>query len=305
MSEQAVAWPAHVVVALDGSALAETVLPLVQTIARAVGARITLLHVLERDAPARVHGQPHLTTAADAERYLRTLAARLQAHELEVRVHVHSVPEPDIAAGIAVHASELGGDLLVLAAHGHGGVRAWLLGRVPEQVTARARCPVLIAPAPTTRDLTCVGRILLPLDQTSESQAAVPHARILATALGATVVLITVVPTPGTIPGDTSPTAVFLPHTTASLLDWAEEQARDALNDLARALDAAGVKVVTEIRRGEPARELLQAIAEHEVDLVVMATHARAGLAGLSAGSVAARVVAAASCPLLLVPLPR
>ena len=52
----------RLLVGLDGSPLAETVLPLVSTLATALGARVTLLHVLEHNPPSTVHGQPHLTT---------------------------------------------------------------------------------------------------------------------------------------------------------------------------------------------------------------------------------------------------
>lgn len=297
--------PMHLLVGLDGSALAETVLPLVRTLASALGARVTLLHVLERGAPATVHGQPHLTTLAGAETYLRPLAAQLGDAGLAVVTHVHPNPEQDVALSIAAHAAELAVDLIVLAAHGHDGIREWLVGRIPEQVAVRAGRPVLIVPAPVGRDVELIRRIVLPVDQTGDARFAVPLAQRLASACRAQLILVTVVPTPATMPGDAGAAAVFLPHTAASLLNWAEEQARAALDEMAQALAGAGLEVATDVRRGEPARELAHAIATHAADLVVMATHARAGLEGLWAGSVTPRVVASASCPLLLVPIPR
>ena len=57
-------------VPLDGSPAAEAVLPAATTLARALPARLSLLHSIERDAPDRVHGERHLTGVAEAEAYL-------------------------------------------------------------------------------------------------------------------------------------------------------------------------------------------------------------------------------------------
>lgn len=305
MTSDAAPSPSHLLVALDGSPLAESALPLARVLATALAARVTLLHVLEHGAPATVHGQPHLTTAAAAETYLRPLATRLGDGGLTVETHVHPNPEHNVAASIAAHAAELDADLIVLAAHGHGGMREWLVGRIPEQVAARAGRPVLIVPARAEREVAAVRRLMLPIDQAGEARAALPLARRLAVACEAQLVLVTVVPTPATLPGDAGAAALFLPQTTTSLLNWAEEQARAALDELADDLARAGLAITIEVRRGEPAREIVQAIVAQRADIVVLATHARVGLGGLWAGSVTPRVVAAASCPLLLVPIPR
>lgn len=303
MTNGTTASPTRLLVALDGSRLAETVLPLARTLAVALGAQVALLHVLEQQPPATVHGEPHLTTLVNAETYLAQVAERLRSAGLTVTTHVHPNPQRDVAASIAAHASEMNADMIVLCAHGQGGIREWLVGRIPQQVAALAGRPVLIVPAPTEGDLSSVSRIVLPVDQTGEALVALPLAQRLASACHAELVLITVVPTPSTMPGDAGAATVFLPRTAASLLDWAEDQARATLQQLATELRAAGLAVTTEVRRGDPARELVQAIVAQRADLVVMATHARAGLEGLLAGSVAPRVTALVPCPMLLVPI--
>ena len=60
----------HLLVPLDGSPLAEAVLPAVGALATRFRARVTLLHVLETAAPETIHGQPHLTDPARAQAYL-------------------------------------------------------------------------------------------------------------------------------------------------------------------------------------------------------------------------------------------
>ena len=56
----------RLLVPLDGSRLAETILAVVERLAAAYGATVVLLHVIERGAPATVHGERHLRTALEA-----------------------------------------------------------------------------------------------------------------------------------------------------------------------------------------------------------------------------------------------
>src|SRR5919202_2263342 len=76
MSTIAPATIKHLLVPLDGSRLAEAALPAATMLAERLGARVTLLHVMERHAPATVHGERHLTRAGEAEAYLNGVASR-------------------------------------------------------------------------------------------------------------------------------------------------------------------------------------------------------------------------------------
>jgi universal stress protein A len=58
---------------------------------------------------------------------------------------------------------------------------------------------------------------------------------------------------------------------------------------------------VTELKEGKASSLVLDAAKRHGVNLVVMGTHGRGGLEHLFLGSVAARVVRRASCPVLTV----
>src|SRR3970040_1164887 len=125
----------HMLVPLDGSRLAEAVLPVTAAFARALGAKVTLLHVVESDAPATVHGDVHLTQAAEAEAYLRGVTGAMAAQG----VHAEMVVDEggDVAASIAHQAAGIEADLIILCTHGRSAVRALLFGRVAEQALAR------------------------------------------------------------------------------------------------------------------------------------------------------------------------
>src|SRR6185437_12460793 len=96
--------------------------------AERLGARVTLLHVLERNAPATIHGERHLTDVAAAEAYLRGVASRFADLGIPVEIHAHPSPEGDVAASIGAHAAEVTdtATLIVLCTHGQGGPRVAL-----------------------------------------------------------------------------------------------------------------------------------------------------------------------------------
>src|SRR5215472_12247833 len=142
----------RIMVPLDGSALAESALPAAVSLARHLDARLTLLHVMERGAPGRVHGQRHLTAIAEADQYLAAVGVRARAAGADADLHVHPNPEGNVPQSIVAHAGDLGADLIVLATHGAGGARRAMFGSVAQQVLRRGLRPVLlIRPADAER----------------------------------------------------------------------------------------------------------------------------------------------------------
>lgn len=292
-------------VPLDGSRLAEVVLPTAYTLAAACEAHVTLLHVIEHDAPATIHGEPHLSDAEEAAVYLNAIADRERSSGVPTSVHVHPNPEHDVARSIGEHADELGADLIILATHGSGGLRGLLFGRIAQQVLRHTPTPVLLIWPVETRSppMPRFDHIVVPLDGTPAAEEALPLARSLAAATGARLRLVRVVPTISTLSTQRDPAATFTPTATAALLDLEEEEARAYLARVARQL-ANGTPVTTEVRRGEVAAALAAAVADDAADLVVMSTHGRAGLSGRLAGSVAARLLERIERPLLVIRAP-
>lgn len=292
----------RILVPLDGSRLAEVVLPATFELAERCGAAVTLLHVVEHHPPETVHGEPHLDDVDEASRYLREVADRYRQVGVPVDLHVHPNPEHDVARSIGEHADELGVDLIVLATHGSGGLRGFLFGRIAQQVLRYTRTPVLLirplesgAPPAFTCRL-----ILVPLDGRRGAEVALPFAATLAASTGARLHLVRVVPTVGTVPAEAGPATTFSPTATAALLDIEVEHAREYLNDIAaRALPRQNV--TSEVRRGDAPVELARAVADSGADLVVMGTHGRSGLSGRLTGSVATLLLSRIDRPLLLV----
>ncbi|WP_081886746.1 universal stress protein [Thermorudis peleae] len=293
----------HIIVPLDGSRLAEGIMPVVAELATRCTAHVTLLHVVEGNPPEEVHGEPHLGTAAEAEAYLVQVAERLRAAGVAVESRVVSVTDDGVAPTIAKVAREVHADLIALATHGRGGLRGLLFGRIAQQVLQLARRPVLVVRARRgmPAEYRCQ-RILVPLDGTPDAEAALPVAWALAEQVGARVQLVRVVPTLETVSVRERAPVVFLPATSGALLDL---EARDANDYLVRLLASRPAGVVAEgvVRRGDVIAEL--AAASRDADLVVMSTHGKAGLEGWLSGSVAARLLERLEAPLLLIPAER
>ncbi len=295
----------QMLVPLDGSRLAEAVLPVTAAFARALGAKVTLLHVVEPAAPPTVHGDVHLTQATEAEAYLRGVVGWMAAQG----VHAEMVVDQggDVAATIASRAASLEAGLIILCTHGRGEVRVLLFGRVAEQVLARGTIPVLLmAPTAVRREETFpVRRLLVSLDGSEMAEAALPAAAVLARGFSAEILLIMVVPTVATITDDRAAAARLMPTAGAALLDAEAAQAATYLEGVKTRLAREGIGVSAVVKRGEPVRVLLDRLARPDTDLIVMATHGRSGVSAVWAGSVASRIVAQAARPVLLIRIPR
>jgi nucleotide-binding universal stress UspA family protein len=295
----------HILVPLDGSTLAESALPAAASLASTLHAPVTLFHVIEQNAPDAVHHDHHLTQAAEAEAYLQSTARKYFAAEAAVRWHVHTAEVKDVAGSIAEHAQELGADLIVMCAHGSSGVRDVLFGSIAQQVIARGVAPLLLLrPAGVTVSASFgLQKILLPLDSGSVHDDVFPFAKQLAQAYGAEIAMFSVIPTFATLTGEEAATSSLLPGTTSALLDIEEQETRQHLQMHVDELKKAGLKITSAIARGDPASEIVGAGERWNADLLLLATHRKAGIDAFWARSVAPNIARKTRLPLLLLPL--
>jgi nucleotide-binding universal stress UspA family protein len=290
-------------VPLDGSPAAEAVLPAAIVLAKRLGAEVALLHVLERNAPDRVHGEQHLTGEADAASYLQRIAEQFTVEGIPVTLHVHLVPVGDIPLSIASHAVESGASLILLSAHGAGSPRSWLTGAVAQGVIRHAAPPVLLLRSNAKRSVPFAPQeVVVALDTERQGEVALPHAMRLARSLEIPLRLLVVVPTAETIPGDSSAAARLLPGGAAAALDLEATASEDSLAELVRriATTAGDVRLVTDVARGDPAQVII-ARSQARPSILALATHGRAGFGALWSASIGSRVIARGSGPFLLV----
>jgi nucleotide-binding universal stress UspA family protein/CBS domain-containing protein len=151
---------ARVLVALDGSLLAEQVLPHVEDLALKCGSIVTLLRAV---SPQEAHAAAASTRAtsgisegraaapavagvaenlrADAASYLEEIEHRLIARGITVE---RECPEGRPADAILQRARHLGVDLIAMTTHGRGALGRMFFGGVASAVLQTAPCPVLL-----------------------------------------------------------------------------------------------------------------------------------------------------------------
>lgn len=292
----------HLLVPLDGSSLAESVLPAVVRVAGWFHARVTLLHVVETRPPSSVHGKRHLSDREEAEAYLGWIAGWLGERGVEAEIHVHA-PGMEAARGVAEHVRELEADLVVLCAHGGRGLRGFFQGRLGQQVLAESETPVLVVPtAPAGRESEWrCRRIVLALAEEGRESDVLEPGTAIAEAAGAALGLVRVVATAGTVGGDRRWPARLLPEGTRAILESEKRQAVERLGRLGGELEERGFEVQAVVERGEPVDGILAAIDRLDADLVVLASRGLAGLPAVWNASVAARLIERTDRSVLLV----
>jgi nucleotide-binding universal stress UspA family protein len=292
----------HILVPLDGSRMAESALPLAAWLARGTGAGLTLVHVVEMNAPRAIHSERHLVTREEAVAYLQEAARRPELAGLSVRMHVHEAEVSDVAAAITAHTTELAAtDVIVMSTHGHGGARRLIFGAIAQQVIGLGGTPVMLVREPV--DPGACRTILAPIDGDPDHEKGLPIAAAIASAFGCTVHLLMVTPRVVQLTGADRAASILLPGATRLKLELDDEAARKHVAERAAELAARGVAADAETQRGDPARAIVRTARRLSAGIVVMGTHGRAGTDAFWEESVAARVVARVRAPLLLVPV--
>lgn len=294
-----------ILVPLDGSRLAEAVIPTVQQIALRFGSRVILVHVLEARPPATVHGEPHLGGATEAGAYLERVAGGLRAAGVAAETHVHDAPEGDVARSIVDHTEEYDPALVVLCSHGRGGLRDLVYGSIAQQALQRSPRPILLLPMVDNPGAPpfCPQRVLVPLERGHAPAGALAAAVAVASAFGSELHLVVVAATMRTLAGERAATGVMLPSTMRAILEMDYRDAQEYVGSIADECRALGLRVTTGVPRGQVVPAVLDHARKVRADLVVMTSHGHAGLTALLAGSKVSRITARVRCPLLLMRL--
>lgn len=295
----------HLLVPLDGSQLSESALPAAAHLAETVGASVTLVHIIEKDAPKEIHKERHLTDPEEASAYLKEVAERGFPPEIQVDWHVHIEEVKNVARSIVQHSQELEQDLIVMCTHGRGGMRDWLLGSIAQQVIASGTTPVLLVPPQESVQAKFPCRLaLVPLDGIPDHEQGLSIAAGLARfCTGMGLHLLMVVPTLSTLSAERAATGRMLPGAMAATLDLAEEGGKGYLTQHLEELKAMGIQATAEVARGDALAVILDTVERVQADLIVLGTHGKAGMDAFWSGSLTPRLSSRAKVPLLLVPV--
>jgi nucleotide-binding universal stress UspA family protein len=287
----------HILVPMDGSALAGCAVPFAAALAEVFAARLTLLRVLT--APnGHVDPVAWELRRAEAHAHLADIERRLTERGLAASV---AVLEGRPADRVLHFAHDHDVDLIVLSSHGEGGLTAWILSSTAHKVIARTHSSVLVVPAYGTEAATpCrYRRILLPLDCSPRAECVLPIAAALARAHDAEIVLAHVIPEPELprrMPASASDVALA-----RQLTDRNREESERYLRSLAADLAAQHLRVRTETvvspRRHHTLLELAESL---DVDLIVVSAHGATGDPADRYGSMAEHLLQRSNRPILV-----
>lgn len=289
-----------ILVPLDGSKFAESVLPLALSLSRRTRADLHLSTVQE-PVPSFAYDEWENAAAEWSQQYLANVSERLTPHaggDVTVALlsgHVVEVLEEE--------AESRNADLVVMATHGRGMLsRAWL-GSVADSFLHHTNRPVLVVrpqdgDVPELEADRSFGKILVPLDGTELSECMLEHAVEFGRLFDAAYHLVRVVPYPMDI---ASP---YLPHTVQlnqGLVDDAKAAATDYLEAQAESLVQQGLTVDRAVLvDAQPGHGILKEVDAAECDLIAMSTHGRKGLSRAILGSAADKVLRGTHVPVLL-----
>ena len=134
-------------VPLDGSSVAEAIIPFILDIAGPLDMEVVLLRVVEPIAPMVIEGSRHVemedveARRTDAEEYLAPIAVELRNKGVRVESRVRrGNPAEEIVAA----ARETGADLIAMSTHGRGGLGRLVFGSVAQAVLRHVDMPVLL-----------------------------------------------------------------------------------------------------------------------------------------------------------------
>lgn len=282
-----------VLVPLDGSKLAETVLPYASFLASAMQLPVHLIHAND---PETNSPSLHPTRAAE---YLNQAAAS-SLSGLTVKCTVETGQAPSVILDTA--ASDRG-TLVAMATHGQTGGRRWLLGHVSRKVVQAARNPLLLIrpqeAVTVAAGKTRIESIIVPLDGSRLAEQIFPHVVYLSTKLNLQVILFRTYALP--------PAGYFLaahvpPSNMDELREKTEKEMADYLKAKAAELSASGLqRVAWVVAEGAGPEKIIELAQKTSGNMVAMCTHGRSGIGRWVLGSVTDRVVSNCGDPVLVI----
>ena len=285
-----------ILVPLDGSELAEAIIPYVGRLASTLGAELVMFSAID----------PGLERNQEALRQATENAANYH-HEVQTRSSISAISqvEPGEPYQAIVKAqSDLGCDLVAMSTHGRTGIMRGVLGSVSDRVLHLIDVPILLfSPQGVSQDPTGgsspkVESIVVPLDGSELSEEVVPYVEQLAIELSARVILLQSI----SVRTPEDPFGGGYVVDPAPVEEELAKQAESYLSSISKILSDKGVEVQQQVLFDTPHSAIIQVAQSNPNSLVAMGTRGQSGVTRLIVGSVTSRVVRECGSPILVVP---
>lgn len=294
----------HILVPLDGSALAECVLPHIVAIAPAFGARLTLLHILE--PPHAIRSEQAIDPLdwqlkkQEAEEYLARIATQLRAKNLKVE---DLVLEGMPAEYIIDFSNNNDVDMIALSSHGRSGLSGWNVSSVVQKIILRSFKSTLLIRAYKSSYIELVDasykRLFVGLDYSTRAEYILPVAISLAQYHKAQLILGSVIRRPEILH------RFPLSEEDESLITRITDQNHNAVThyfeQLNSQLSTQGIDLQTRLVISDNATVALHDMVEQEnADLVMLVAHGHSGEGRWPYGSIATSFIAYGTTSLMI-----
>jgi nucleotide-binding universal stress UspA family protein len=290
-----------ILVPLDGSSLAETILPHVSIIAKVDSSKVILMRIL--DKPSQTYSKETVDPLdwqirkAEASAYLEQQAAKLVDSGLEVRTEIR---EGNAAESIVEYAQLNDIPLIMLSSHGQSGITGWNVSSVVQKVILRARTSIMIVraykPGALETNELRYQRILVPLDGSQRAESVLPRATAIARTQDAQIIIAHVVRQPE------MPRRTPLTQEDQELVERVTGRNRaEAEKYLAELKTRLDVNTETRLLISRSVISTLHEFIEREqVDLVFLSAHGFTGETRWPYGSTVVSFIAYGTTPLLI-----
>ncbi len=264
----------HLIVPIDGSATSWRAFDIALVLGRRLDADVELVQI-ETDP----------VDAALADERLSDELARRGPFAAGVTATV-TLTSDTVAATLSAMVEAQPDALVVMASHGKGRSAA-IVGSVAEDILQETFGPILlVGPEVTRHDLD--GPVVITVDGSEESEAALPLGVSWAVELGTTPWIVHVTGPSKAVSGGDLADAVYLSRLARELSDASDHRVE-----------------FDELHEGHPAAAVCDYVDRHSASLIVASSHGRSGLSRLTMGSVTSGFVRHATCPVLVFRLPR
>lgn len=282
-----------ILVPLDGSSLAEQILPYVRMIVDTYGVPVELLRVNDPDRRAEFLPPP------TPGKYLKGIAAASLPASFRVDCTEASGKPAEV---IVERAKGDRGCLIAMATHGLSGARRWLLGSVASRVAHTTTNPLLFIRPLEGQQATAqieLKVVFVPLDGSGLAEKILPDVITLARKMRLEVHLVRIyaLPADAYVVGD----GVYMQALTQQR-EAMKAEVETYLEGKVEELRAEGLdQVLSTAIEGDPAGEIIDLACRTPNNLVAMSSHGRSGIKQWVLGSVAEKVIHHSRDPVLVI----
>jgi nucleotide-binding universal stress UspA family protein len=281
-----------ILVPLDGSELAAHAMPVAEEMARQLGGELQLVQVLPfpvlpsmataQYMPGEMYDEVAAEQLSLAQKNLGRYAAAAREHGVS-KVNIY-IERGDTASTLQEMTVSLKSWLVVMTTHGRTGLSRFVLGSVADHLVRGGTVPVLLVRSfPTGKSSTDLKRVLVPLDGSNLAGKALDFTLELA---GSVVHEITLLHVVG-------------PHEDDGTIGEAQAYLQIVRDRIIGQLSGRDCKVICQVLYGSPADSITEC-AEADGKVVIMATHAEAGIGRWVVGGTTDRVLHDGRLPLQL-----